>query len=53
VDSLFENEEVGEVVFKKIKEISESPNFFVFLEGKLNKREFCMGIYRIFSKKIQ
>lgn len=38
-DSLFENEEVGEVVIKKIKEISESPNFFVFLEEKLNKKE--------------
>jgi hypothetical protein len=39
VDSLFENEEVGESVLKKIKEISESPNFFVFLEEKLNKKE--------------
>lgn len=39
VDSLFENEEVGEMVIKKIKEIAESPNFFVFLEEKLNKKE--------------
>jgi hypothetical protein len=38
-DSLFDEEEIGEVLIKKIKEISESPNFFVFLEGKLNKKE--------------
>jgi hypothetical protein len=38
-DSLFDDTEMGEVLIKKIKEISESPNFFVFLEEKLNKRE--------------
>ena len=38
-DSLFDEEEIGEVLIKKIKEISESPNFFVFLEEKLNKKE--------------
>ena len=29
-------------LLKKIKEISESPNFFVFLEEKLNKKELEM-----------
>ena len=38
-DSLFDDTEIGEILIKKIKEISESPNFFVFLEGKLNKKE--------------
>ena len=38
-DSLFDVEEIGEILLKKIKEISESPNFFVFLEGKINKKE--------------
>lgn len=38
-DSLFENKEIGEIVLKKIREIAESPNFFVFLEEKLNKKE--------------
>jgi DNA polymerase III delta subunit len=39
VDSLSDDAEIGEVVIKKIKEISESPNFFVFLEEKLDKKE--------------
>jgi len=38
-DSLFDDTDIGEVIIKKIKEISESPNFFVFLEEKLNKKE--------------
>ncbi len=38
-DSLFGNKEIGESLLKKIKEIKESPNFFVFLEEKLNKKE--------------
>jgi DNA polymerase III delta subunit len=38
-DSLFGQEEIVEILIKKIKEISESPNFFVFLEEKLNKKE--------------
>ena len=39
MDSLFDEAEIGEILLKKIKEISESPNFFVFLEEKLNKKE--------------
>lgn len=38
-DNLGEEEEVLEIVIGKLKEIKESPNFFVFLEGKLNKKE--------------
>jgi hypothetical protein len=38
-DSVFTNEEFGGVVLKSLKEIKESPNFFVFLEEKLNKKE--------------
>ena len=50
-DSLFENEEVGELVIKKIKEISESPNFFVFLEEKLNKKE--LEKFEKYAQKIE
>ena len=38
-DHLGEDKEIMEVLLKKLKEIKESPNFFVFLEGKLNKKE--------------
>ncbi len=38
-DNLCEETEVAEVLLKKLKEIKGSPNFFVFLEGKLNKKE--------------
>jgi len=38
-DNLCEEEEITEILLKKLKEIKESPNFFVFLEGKLNKKE--------------
>lgn len=38
-DSVLANEEFGEVILKNLKEIKESPNFFVFLEEKLNKKE--------------
>lgn len=38
-DNLCEEKEVSEVLLKKLKEIKSSPNFFVFLEGKLNKKE--------------
>ncbi len=38
-DHLCDEEETGEVLLGKIKDISTSPNFFVFLEGKLNKKE--------------
>jgi len=50
-DSLFENEEIGEIVIKKIKEISESPNFFVFLDNKLNKKE--LEKFEKFAQKIE
>jgi DNA polymerase III delta subunit len=38
-DNLCTEKEISEVVIKKLKEIKESPNFFVFLEGELNKKE--------------
>ena len=38
-DNLSEEEEISDILLKKLKEIKESPNFFVFLEGKLNKKE--------------
>lgn len=38
-DHLCDDAENAEVFLKKIKEIKESPNFFVILEGKLNKKE--------------
>ena len=37
-DSLFEEAEIEEIMLRKIKEIAEAPNFFVFLEEKLNKK---------------
>lgn len=39
-DSLFADDQIGGMVFKKIKDIAESPNFFVFLEEKLNKKDW-------------
>lgn len=50
-DSLFAEEEIGEVLIKKIKEISESPNFFVFLEGKLNKAE--LEKFQKYAQKVE
>jgi len=50
-DSLFDDTEIGEILFKKIKEISESPNFFVFLEGKLNKKE--LEKFEKFAQKVE
>jgi DNA polymerase III delta subunit len=38
-DNLCEEKEISEVLLKKLKEIKASPNFFVFLEGELNKKE--------------
>jgi hypothetical protein len=38
-DNLCEEGAVADILLKKLKEIKESPNFFVFLEGKLNKKE--------------
>ncbi len=38
-DNLCEENEVSEVLLKKLKDIKASPNFFVFLENNLNKKE--------------
>ncbi len=38
-DRLCDEEERAEIVLKKLKDISTSPSFFVFLEAKLNKKE--------------
>lgn len=38
-DNLCDEMEISEILIKKLKEIKESPNFFVFLEGSLNKKE--------------
>lgn len=39
--TLFRNKTAKEVVLSKIKEIAESPNIFVFLEGELNKTDLA------------
>jgi DNA polymerase III delta subunit len=51
VDSLFDNEDFGENLIKKIKEISESPNFFVFLESELNKKE--LETFKKYADKVE
>ena len=38
-DNLCETKEVSEILLKRLKEVKSSPNFFVFLEGELNKKE--------------
>ncbi|OHA47322.1 MAG: hypothetical protein A2541_01905 [Candidatus Taylorbacteria bacterium RIFOXYD2_FULL_36_9] len=38
-DNLCEEKEIAEILLKKIKETAESPNFFVFWEESLNKKE--------------
>jgi len=38
-DNLGEEKEISEIIQKKLKDIKESPNFFVFLEGRVNKKE--------------
>jgi DNA polymerase III delta subunit len=50
-DSLLVEEEIKEILIKKIKDISESPNFFVFLEEKLNKKE--LEIFKKYAQKIE
>ena len=35
--NIFENEDTQEFILEKLELISESPNDFIFLEGKLNK----------------
>ncbi len=39
VDNVFRNKDAKEVILKRIKDIAESDNIFVFLEGELNKTE--------------
>jgi hypothetical protein len=50
-DSLLEVEEIGEIILSKIKEIALSPNFFVFLEEKLNKKE--LEKFEKYAQKIE
>ena len=50
-DSLFADTDISEILIKKIKEISESPNFFVFLEEKLNKKE--LEKFEKYAQKIE
>ena len=50
-DNLCRDKDVSEEVLKKLKEISESPNFFVFLEGKLNKKE--LEKFKKYSQKLE
>ena len=38
-DHLCDDALIADTFLKKIKEIKESPNFFIILEGKLNKKE--------------
>lgn len=50
-DSLLDDKDISEILIKKVKEISESPNFFVFVEGKLNKKE--SEKFEKFAEKIE
>jgi len=50
-DNLLEEDEVSEIVIKKMKEISESPNLFIFLEKKLLKKE--LETFKKYAKKIE
>lgn len=50
-DSLFDDADIADLMMKKVKEISESPNFFVFLEGKLNKKE--LERFEKYAQKIE
>ncbi|MFQ5662138.1 MAG: hypothetical protein ACE5F2_02705 [Candidatus Paceibacteria bacterium] len=50
-DNLFADKEVKEKILKKIKEISQSQNIFIFLEEKLNKTE--LNRFEKYAEKIQ
>jgi len=50
-DNLCEEKEVSEILIKKLKEIKTSPNFFVFLESDLNKKE--IETYKKYADKIE
>jgi hypothetical protein len=50
-DHLCDEEETAESFLKKIKEIKESPNFFIILEGKLNKKE--LDKFKKYAEKVE
>jgi len=50
-DNLCEGKEVSEILIKKLKEIKASPNFFVFVEGKLNKKE--LDAFKKYADKVE
>lgn len=49
--NLFRNKEAKEIILKKLKEIKESENIFVFLEGELDKK--TLEKFEKYSEKIQ
>ena len=51
LDSIFKNKEAKEIVLEKIKEIAESENIFVFLEGELTKTD--LKKFEKYAQKIQ
>ena len=50
-DNLCEEKEISEVLLKKLKDIKASPNFFIFLEGKLNKKE--LDTFKKYADKVE
>lgn len=50
-DNLFADKDIAEILLKNIKEISESQNIFIFLEGKFNKAE--LSKFEKYAEKIQ
>lgn len=50
-DNLFTDKETKDAILKKIKEISQSQNIFIFLEEKLNKTE--LNRFEKYAEKIQ
>lgn len=50
-DNLFEDKNTKEILLKKIKDISESKNIFIFLEKKLNKTE--LSKFEKYAEKVQ
>jgi DNA polymerase III delta subunit len=50
-DNLCEETETSEIFTKRLKEIKESPNFFIILEGKLNKKE--LDKFKKYAEKVE
>jgi ATP-dependent Lon protease len=50
-DNLFADKNAKEAILKKLKEISETKNIFIFLEGRLNKAE--LNKFEKYAEKIQ